>query len=185
VPREELCLRLPDWATAELPSSNTSFPELNDRMRLAIHLASMNITQGTGGPFAAIVFDASHRIIAAGLNLVTTLNCSSAHAEILALSLAEQAAGNYRLDSSHELVVTAEPCAMCAGAIPWSGIGKLVTSATDQDIRSIGFDEGIKPADWRRPLTERGIEVISEVLREESVAVLEQYRDQGGLIYNG
>lgn len=185
MPGEELCLRLPAWVTAELPSSNTCLPELNDRMRLAIHLASMNIKQGTGGPFAAIVFDDSHHIIAAGLNLVTTLNCSSAHAEILALSLAEQAIGNYRLDKSYELVVTAEPCAMCSGAIPWSGIGKLVTSATDQDIRNIGFDEGIKPKDWQRPLMERGIEVISEVLREESVSVLEQYRDLGGLIYNG
>jgi tRNA(Arg) A34 adenosine deaminase TadA len=182
---DELCLRLPDWVAAELPPENSSIPELNDRMRLAIHLARMNIEHKTGGPFAAIVFDASHQVIATGLNLVTTLNCSSAHAEILALSLAEHAIGNYRLDKSWELVVTAEPCAMCSGAIPWSGIGTLVTSATDQDIRSIGFDEGIKPEDWRRPLTNRGIVVISEILREESVAVLNQYHDQGGLIYNG
>jgi tRNA(Arg) A34 adenosine deaminase TadA len=182
---EELCLRLPDWVTAELPSRNTPIPDLKDRMRLAIHLAQINIEQETGGPFAAIVFDSSHRIVAAGLNLVATLNCSSAHAEIIALSLAEQAMGRYRLDKSHELVVTAEPCAMCAGAIPWSGIGKLVTSATDQDIRSIGFDEGSKPKDWHLPLVERGIEVISEVLRAESVSVLRQYRDRGGLIYNG
>jgi tRNA(Arg) A34 adenosine deaminase TadA len=154
-------------------------------MRLAIHLARCNIDNKTGGPFAAIVFDAAHRIVATGLNLVRTSNCSSAHAEILALSLAEHRTGRYHLDSSYELVVTAEPCAMCAGAIPWSGIGRLITSATDHDIRAIGFDEGSKPHDWRQPLLSRGIEVVSEILRNESVAVLNRYRDQGGLIYNG
>jgi len=182
---EEFCIRLPAWVTAELPAPDTSIDNLHERMRLAIHLARRNIDHGTGGPFAAIVFDAAHQVVAAGLNLVTSLNCSSAHAEILALSLAEHEIGNYRLDRAYELVVTAEPCAMCAGAIPWSGIGRLVTSATDHDIRAIGFDEGAKPDDWRQPLLDRGIEVISEVLRDESVAVLQRYKDQGGLIYNG
>lgn len=154
-------------------------------MRLVIHLARGNIEHGTGGPFAAAVFDKDHRLVAVGLNLVDTLKCSSAHAEIIALSLAEQRIGDYHLGKDYELVVTAEPCAMCAGAIPWSGIGRLVTSATDQDIRDIGFDEGAKPDDWRTPLLDRGIEVSSEVLRQESAALLQQYKAQGGPIYNG
>lgn len=160
-------------------------PELHDRMRLVIHLAGKNIEHGSGGPFAAAVFDNNHHLVAVGLNLVESLKCSSAHAEIIALSLAEQRIGDYHLGKEYELVVTAEPCAMCAGAIPWSGIGKLVTSATDKDIRDIGFDEGTKPEDWRAPLLDRGIEVTSEVLREESVAILQRYLAQGGPIYNG
>jgi tRNA(Arg) A34 adenosine deaminase TadA len=182
---QEFCIRLPDWVAAELPAGDPPLKHIDERMRLAIHLARCNIDNKTGGPFAAIVFDAAHRIVATGLNLVRTSNCSSAHAEILALSLAEHRTGRYHLDSSYELVVTAEPCAMCAGAIPWSGIGRLITSATDHDIRAIGFDEGSKPHDWRQPLLSRGIEVVSEILRNESVAVLNRYRDQGGLIYNG
>lgn len=154
-------------------------------MRLVIRLARKNIEQGSGGPFAAAVFDRSHHLIAVGVNLVNRLQCSAAHAEIIALSLAEQKIGDYHLGSDYELVVSAEPCAMCAGAIPWAGIGRLVTSATDADIRAIGFDEGAKPEDWHQPLLERGIEVTSEVLREESVAVLQQYQAQGGPIYNG
>ena len=181
----EFCIRLPDWVAAELPDGKMPLDHINERMRLAIHLARCNIDYETGGPFAAIVFNSAYHIVAVGLNLVSASNCSSAHAEILALSLAEQQIGRYHLGRNYELVVTAEPCAMCAGAIPWSGIGRLITSATDQDIRAIGFDEGSKPHDWRQPIQDRGTEVVSEVLREESVAVLRRYRDQGGLIYNG
>jgi tRNA(Arg) A34 adenosine deaminase TadA len=182
--QRELRISLPKWVETELPDLDTPVLEIEDRMRLVTGLAGKNIEHG-GGPFAAAVFDDQKKLISIGLNRVIQSNCSSAHAEVMAISLAQQAIGHYALPHSYELVVSAEPCAMCAGAIPWSGIGHLVTAATDQDIRAIGFDEGSKPSDWKTPLLKRGISVTSEVLRAEAVAILERYRQQGGEIYNG
>jgi len=183
MPRSRLCIELPDWIEPMLPSSAVADAEA--RMALVLQLARGNIEHQSGGPFAAAVFDSGGRLVAAGVNLVTRLACSSAHAEIVALSLAEQAVGSYRLPPGHELVVSAEPCAMCLGALPWSGVDRLLTSATDADVRAIGFDEGSKPEDWIGTLNRRGIEVQSEVLRPEGRAVLETYLAAGGEIYNG
>jgi len=182
--QRELIISLPEWVENELPDLDTPVPDIEERMKLVIHLASKNIEYG-GGPFAAAVFDDQHKLISVGLNRVIQSHCSSAHAEVMAISLAQQSLGNYSLPHSFELVVSAEPCAMCAGAIPWSGIGKLVTAATDRDVRDIGFDEGSKPRDWKSPLLKRNIEVRSELLRDAAVEVLRHYRQQGGEIYNG
>lgn len=74
---------------------------------------------------------------------------------------------------------------MCLGAIPWSGIKSLVCGARDEDARSIGFDEGDKPDNWTQNLQSRSISVKQDILRDEAKAVLQQYVDAGGIIYNG
>lgn len=74
---------------------------------------------------------------------------------------------------------------MCLGAIPWSGVSRLVCGARDEDARRIGFDEGDKPSDWIGRLRKRGIEVVRDVSRTEAVSVLEEYARNGGIIYNG
>ena len=74
---------------------------------------------------------------------------------------------------------------MCLGAMPWAGVTRLVCGARDEDARSIGFDEGDKPAGWADRLTERGIEVVLDVRRDEVVGVLQAYAQAGGPIYNG
>jgi tRNA(Arg) A34 adenosine deaminase TadA len=179
------CISLPEWVAEALPPEHVPLPELDQRMELVLRLAQRNIEEHTGGPFAAAVFDSVHRLISVGLNLVEHSGCSIAHAEMVAISLAQKALGTYRLTKEHELVVTAEPCAMCAGALPWSGIGRLVTAATDQDIRAIGFDEGSKPANWQLPLQARGIHVTSEFMRVDGIRILNNYQAMGGKIYNG
>jgi hypothetical protein len=60
----------------------------------------------------------------------------------------------------------------------------VVCGARGDDACAIGFDEGAKPADWISALRNRGIDVVRDVLRDEAQAVLQQYRDDGGLIYN-
>jgi tRNA(Arg) A34 adenosine deaminase TadA len=85
---------------------------------------------------------------------------------------------------AHELVSSTEPCAMCLGAIPWSGVRGLVCGARDEDARAAGFDEGTKPANWAKALDERGIEVVRDVLRDEAREVLRSYVSGGGTIYN-
>ncbi len=158
-------------------------------MELVIELAAQNIKHD-GGPFGAAIFERqTGKLIAPGINLVMQTNCSVVHAEIVAIILAQQRVGNFDLCAEglpeYELVTTTEPCAMCLGAIPWSGISSVVCGARDEDARSIGFDEGDKPDDWPQKLQSRAISVTRDILRNKAKAVLQQYVDAGGIIYNG
>lgn len=189
IPRVVISLPLPSWLEESLPPRDTGLPDAEARMRLVIELARQNVDRGSGGPFAAAVFDReTGRVVAAAVNLVTSLNCSVAHAEIVAIMLAQQRTGTYDLGGEGmrplELVASAEPCAMCLGAIPWSGVQRLVCGASEDDVSVIGFDEGAKPASWQRELEERGIEVVRNVCRDEAAAVLRSYAAHGGVIYN-
>jgi tRNA(Arg) A34 adenosine deaminase TadA len=156
-------------------------------MQFAIELARRNIEQRTGGPFGAAVFEAdSGRLVSVGVNLVEASKCSIAHAEMIAITLAQRAVGHYDLGAAgdYELATSTEPCAMCLGAIPWSGLRRVVCAAHGEDAAAIGFDEGAKPADWIGELQKRGIEVARGVLRDQARALLRQYARSGGLIYN-
>lgn len=158
-----------------------------DAMHHALAIARANMRAGTGGPFAAmIVHDATRRIISIGCNLVASEQCSVLHAEIVAIIRAshEMRSWDLHVNGSTTLFTTAEPCAMCMGAIPWSGVRRIVIAARDQDVRSIGFDEGAKRDQWMHDLQTRGISVVRDVLRDEAKQVLEQYVSGGGLIYN-
>jgi tRNA(Arg) A34 adenosine deaminase TadA len=105
---------------------------------------------------------------------------------MLAIALAGRALGSFDLGiRATELVSSTEPCAMCLGAVPWSGVRRLVCGARDEDARRIGFDEGDKPSDWIGRLRTRGIDVVQDVYRAEVTSVLEEYALAGGTIYNG
>jgi tRNA(Arg) A34 adenosine deaminase TadA len=179
----------PPWMDAALPPLDAEHPGFDDRMALVIRLARENVRQGTGGPFGAAVFDiATGRLIAPGVNRVLSLGCSICHAEMMAIAAAQQRIGNFDLGlagpAGAELVASTEPCAMCFGAVPWSGVRRLVCGARDEDARAIGFDEGPKLADWAGALAARGIAVVRDVLRDEAAAVLREYAESGGVIYN-
>ena len=185
----ELNLSLPNWLDAFLSEPEYLLPDIQKRMQLVIDLARLNIEHQTGGPFGAAVFEIPNgKLIAPGVNLVETSNCSLAHAEMVALALAQQKLNTFDLaqdpNVSYELVTSTEPCAMCLGAIGWSGVKYLVCGAGDEDARAIGFDEGTKPTDWKGSLKSRGIKVICDVLRPQAQAVLQQYQQMAGLIYN-
>jgi len=185
-----LTIRLPLWVGEMLGGREVVCAGAEDRMRLAIDLSRRNVEQGTGGPFGAAVFQRDGgRLIAAGVNLVVAGGCSVLHAEIVAIMGAQRALGSHDLGASGlpacELATSTEPCAMCLGAIPWSGIRSVICGADGADAESIGFDEGDKRPDWPGRLEARGIRVRRGVLREEAVNVLRQYVDRGGPIYNG
>lgn len=180
-------LNLPDWIPAFLADCSNPCPDVESRMRLAINLAARNVEAGTGGPFGAAVFhEDTGQLIAVGVNRVLATNCSLAHAEIIALSLAQQRLGTWDLAAVHrsQLVTSTEPCAMCLGAIPWSGVSSVVTAARDEDARALGFDEGAKPHEWAHTLTARGIAVVRDVLRQDACQVLHAYQKGQGYIYN-
>ncbi len=180
-------IALPPWFESHAAGQKT-IPTTEGRMEFVISLARTNIERRTGGPFGAAIFDADGNLVSAGVNLVETANNSILHAEIIAIALAQKAAGRYDLSDggrlAYELVASTEPCAMCFGAVPWSGVSRLVCGARDADARAIGFDEGPKMADWESALVLRGITVVRDVLRKEAVAVLQEYLALGGVIYN-
>lgn len=185
----DFVLRLPTWINAALSGAPRIFSTVEERMRLAIRLSQLNVEYGTGGPFGAAVFDVqTQTLLAPGVNLVVPMNCSVLHAEIVAIMMAQQKIQHYDLSaiegSSFELVTSTEPCAMCFGALPWSGVRSLVCGARDEDARQIGFEEGPKLPDWTLALRERGISVQQDVCRWEAVEVLNQYNRNAGLIYN-
>ncbi len=179
---------LPLWAH-DLVQSEQGFPTVSERMELAVELSRRNVAERTGGPFGAAVFDLStFRLLALGVNLVMPTASAAAHAEIVAICLAGQAVGNYDLGAGSgvttELVTSCSPCAMCLGAVPWSGVSSLVIAAREEDARSVGFDEGNRPGDWVEGLKRRGIAVTEDVLRAEAVGVLRDYVRGGGVVYN-
>jgi tRNA(Arg) A34 adenosine deaminase TadA len=185
----QVALSLPDWVEDFVSEPDRDYPMEEDRMRLVIELSRLNVVHGTGGPFGAGIFDLStNRLVAPGVNLVTTTNLSTAHAEIVAIMIAQQVVGHFDLGGRgrppYELVASTEPCAQCFGATPWSGVRRLVCGARDGDARAIGFDEGPKLPAWVGALEQRGISVVCDVCREEAAAVLRDYAESGGMIYN-
>ena len=184
----EIRISVPKWVD-ESVDWNRTYDSDDERADVAIALARRNVTEGTGGPFGAAVFaSATGRIVSAGVNLVVPLNNSSLHAEVVAFMLAQARLERYSLGgngtTSHELVTSCEPCAMCLGATLWSGVNRIVCSASGDDARELAFDEGPVFSDSWRYLVERGIEVVRDVRRAEAREVMELYRSLDGVIYN-
>jgi tRNA(Arg) A34 adenosine deaminase TadA len=163
------------------------FPGVEDRARYAIELSRLNVENASGGPFGAAIFESgTGRLVAAGVNMVVPARCSLLHAEMVALALAQRIVGSHDLGAvgCFELVASSEPCAMCLGAIPWSGVAGLVCGARDCDVRAIGFVEGLKPRQWVQEMRRCGIRVQRDVCRGEADAVLKLYQAKGGALYN-
>lgn len=155
-------------------------------MRYVVALAWRNVREQTGGPFAAMIIDNdTGHVVSHGVNLVTSANCSVLHAEIIAIIIASERrkAWNLSEGGSVTLFTSSEPCAMCLGAIPWSGIQRVVVAARDEDVRASGFDEGAKPDKWVEKFSQRGISVVRDVEREAALEVLAYYAQHGGIIY--
>ena len=180
---------LPDWAR-EHEHVGEVFASDEARMRLVIDLSRQNVQRRSGGPFGAAVFElASGRLVAIGVNSVVRLNNAMLHGEIVACMRAQARLRSFTLAGprgvAHELVTSCEPCAMCLGAILWSGVKRVVYGALREDAQRLNFDEGpVFPATYEY-LARRGVEIQGGMLREEAAAVLAQYLASGGPIYNG
>jgi tRNA(Arg) A34 adenosine deaminase TadA len=180
---------LPVWVDETCGDSDRSFDGIESKAEFVIELARRNASIGEGGPFGAAVFDLdTDRLVAPGVNLVVPAMSAIAHAEIVAIGVAGASEQHYDLSAGGKrrvLVASTEPCAMCFGAVPWSGVTRLVCCARDEDARSVGFDEGPKMDRWWIELESRGIEVVRDIHRDEAAAVLIEYAASGGAIYNG
>lgn len=185
--QHEIRITNPDWVGSTV-DFNRRYPDDDSKVRLAVWLARENVLRNTGGPFGAAVFDETGRLIGVGTNGVVRLNNSSAHAEMVALAMAQAEVGSFTLQNDaaprHELFSSCEPCAMCLGATLWSGVTRVVFSATREDATRSGFDEGPVFADSYRYLEDRGITIERGRLRAEGASVLDLYVQRGGPIYN-
>lgn len=180
-------LTLPGWLDKFMDEWSQPLETIEQRMKLAVALSAENVRHHSGGPFGAIVVEEqSSRLLSVGVNLVTTLELSLAHAEMVALSLAQSAERNWNLGavSRVQLVTSCEPCAMCFGAVPWSGVGSIVWGASKEEAEAAGFDEGDKPDNWVESLERRGITTQGGVLHQEAAAVLARYARRDGAIYH-
>jgi len=153
-------------------------------------LTEKNIREKTGGPFGSAVFEVdSGKLVSVGVNVVVNQNCSAAHAEMMALMLAQKKVSNFDLGAKHlpdhRLVTSGRMCAMCLGNVCWSGIKEVFSSAEPEDVEGItGFDEGPTPPDYNSQLESRGIRVVPKILRGEGQSILKLYVNLGGQIYN-
>jgi len=130
-------------------------------MQQAISIAKEAATKGDV-PVGALVVDDAGTIIGIGANSREQENDPTAHAEIVAIRNAANKIGNYRLDDL-TMVVTLEPCGMCAGAIAQSRIKRLVFGSFDEKYGAVGsvWDLLRDPRAIYKP------EVVSEVLNED------------------
>ena len=138
-------------------------------MQQAISLAKEAAIKGDV-PVGALVVDDSGNIVGQGANLREQDNDPTAHAEIVAIRKAASKIGNYRLDDL-TMVVTLEPCGMCAGAIAQSRIKRLVFGSFDEKYGAVG-------SVWDLLRDSRAIykpEVISGVLEDECGQVLSEF----------
>ena len=178
---------LPAWFDAWVGTLPARLDDDAAAMAVALEACRRNLDNGTGGPFgAALIEEETRRLLGIGVNLVVSGRASVLHAEIVALTLAQQRAGNDNLAAGGRAVTlysTAEPCAMCLGAIPWSGVNRVVCGARDADVRAVGFDEGDKPVRWVEKFRRRGIAVTRDVRRAEAVGLLARYAAEGGVQY--
>ena len=140
---------------------------MQDLMRLAIEQAKQ---AGDEVPIGAVVLDSEGNLIGASHNNREVSNDPTGHAEILAIRQAASKLGDWRL-AGCTLVVTLEPCVMCAGAIQAARIPKVIFGAFDEAVGAAGSRYDL----LRDEKLGQQTEVIGGVLQEECAALLERF----------
>ncbi len=107
----------------------------------AVALSRERMEAGAGGPFGAVIVR-DGAVLAEGWNQVTSANDPTAHAEIVAIRRACEAAGTYALAGT-TLYTSCEPCPMCLAAAYWARVGRIVYANTRNQAAAIGFDDAI------------------------------------------
>ena len=138
---------------------------------MAEALVEARLALATGDvPVAALVLDAAGNRLGVGRNERELTHDPTAHAEVLAIRAAAEALGTWRLDDT-TLVVTLEPCTMCAGAILQARIPRVVFGAWDEKAGAVGSVNDVL-RDRRLP---HRVEVFAGVAAEESAALLREF----------
>jgi tRNA(adenine34) deaminase len=136
-------------------------------MQLALAAAKQS---GSDVPVGAVVLDSEGKVLASAANNREELNDPTGHAEIVAIREASQKLGDWRLTGC-TLVVTLEPCVMCAGAIQAARIPKVIFGAYDPAVGAAGSRYDLLRDDKLGQQTE----VIGGVLQQECAELIERF----------
>ena len=137
----------------------------NKFMIRAIELSIDNVDKG-GGPFGCVIVK-DEKIVAEGVNKVTTLNDPTAHGEIVAIRDACKKLNVFNLKGS-ELYSSCEPCPMCLSAIYWARIDKIYYANTREDAQKIDFDDSFIYSEFQKDIDKRKIPMV-QMMRNEAL----------------
>jgi tRNA(adenine34) deaminase len=139
-------------------------------MRVALERAKFGSTASGDVPVGAVILNKDGEIISFGNNQKELLKDPLGHAEIVVIKAAARSMGSWRLDEC-TLVVTLEPCVMCAGAIMAARLPRVVFGAWDEKAGAAGSLWDL----LRDPRSLNKVEVITGVLEAECGEVLTQF----------
>lgn len=138
-------------------------------MRVALAEARLALDH-SDVPVGAVLFDSAGEVVARNHNRREELSDATAHAEMLVLSDRSREIGDWRL-IGHTLVVTLEPCPMCAMAAVWSRVDRIIYGAADLKAGGVWSLFNI-PQDER---LNHNVDVVAGVLADESAALLDDF----------
>lgn len=152
---------------------------MNRFMQRAIALSIENIRAGRGGPFACVVVR-DGRVIAEGVNCVTSTNDPTAHAEVVAIREACRKLCTWQL-AGCDIYTSCEPCPMCLGAIYWARPSRLFFANTAQDAAAIGFDDHFIYEQLGLEHNMRSIPT-TQLMREEALEAFSLWKSMAGKV---
>ena len=147
----------------------------------AIRLSKENITDGSGGPFGAVIIK-DGRIIGEGKNEVLDSNDPTAHAEIQAIRNACKHLNNFDL-SGCEIYTSCEPCPMCLSAIYWARIDTIFYANTKKDASEIGFDDAFIYKELSLPENQRKIKMQQHNTEEAKKVFVDWLKLENKILY--
>ena len=144
-------------------------------MARAIQLSIDGVQSGRGGPFGAVIVR-DGKILAEGMNQVTSTNDPTAHAEIVAIREACRVLADFQLTGC-DLYTTCEPCPMCLGAIYWARPARIFYAANAADAAAAGFDDAFIYDELKIPPAARRI-AMTQLLRDDSLRIFSAWSQQ-------
>jgi tRNA(Arg) A34 adenosine deaminase TadA len=174
-----LAIENPGWVRRQIDWTREYYGD-RDRMRVALLAAMRNVEQRTGGPFGAAIFEAATgRLVSIGVDLPVAQESSVLHAELNAIAMAQDATRTTNL-SAFELHASTSSCMMCLGAALLARIPRIVFSTSSSDAAVVGLEPRDIPREMWRELSDAGVEIVHNILRDEGRDVLRAYRAARG-----
>lgn len=143
-------------------------------MKKAIRLSIANVEKGKGGPFGVVIVK-DGKVIARGVNNVTSTNDPTAHAEVVAIRKACKALKTYQLTGC-DIYTSCEPCPMCLAAIYWARPDRIFFANSKEDAAAINFDDKMIYEEIAKPINERKI-FTQQILREQALEAFKKWSE--------
>jgi tRNA(Arg) A34 adenosine deaminase TadA len=150
-------------------------------LKEAIRLSKENLTEGSGGPFGAVIVK-NNKILSEGKNCVLSTKDPTSHAEIQAIRNASKHLNDFSLEGC-EIYTSCEPCPMCLSAIYWARIDRIYYANTKKDAAEIGFDDDFIYKELALPEEQRKIKMIHCDMEEAKKVFLDWFGSESKILY--